>query len=43
MRLLAEPPAVARPVELFNGKDLAGWVNIYGTPDAWTVRNGILV
>ncbi|HEY7427115.1 MAG TPA: DUF1080 domain-containing protein [Gemmataceae bacterium] len=35
--------AAAEPVQLFNGKDLTGWVNVYGTPDTWTVRDGTLV
>src|SRR5262245_14625960 len=35
--------AAAEPVQLFNGRDLTGWVNVYGTPDTWTVRDGILV
>ncbi|HSK11051.1 MAG TPA: DUF1080 domain-containing protein [Vicinamibacterales bacterium] len=29
--------------ELFNGKDLSGWVNINTAPDTWTVRDGVLV
>ncbi len=30
-------------VELFNGKDLTGWVNVNTSPDTWTVRDGVLV
>jgi len=30
-------------LDLFNGKDLAGWVNINTAPDTWTVKDGILV
>lgn len=30
-------------VDLFNGKDLAGWVNVNTAPDTWTVRDGLLV
>jgi hypothetical protein len=29
--------------DLFNGKDLSGWVNVNTDPDTWTVRDGILV
>jgi len=28
---------------LFNGKDLAGWVNVNTDPDTWSVRDGLLV
>jgi hypothetical protein len=30
-------------VDLFNGKDLTGWVNVNTDPDTWTVQDGILV
>jgi len=30
-------------VDLFNGKDLAGWVNVNTAADAWTVRDGLLI
>jgi len=29
--------------ELFNGKDLSGWVNVNTDDDTWTVRDGLLV
>ncbi len=29
--------------ELFNGKDLSGWVNVNTAKDTWTVRDGMLV
>ena len=29
--------------DLFNGKDLSGWVNVNTAPDTWTVRDGLLV
>jgi hypothetical protein len=29
--------------ELFNGKDLSGWVNVNTAPDTWSVRDGLLV
>lgn len=28
---------------LFNGKDLTGWVNVNSAPDTWRIENGILV
>ena len=30
-------------VELFNGKDLRGWVNVNGARSTWSVRDGLLV
>jgi hypothetical protein len=30
-------------VDLFNGRDLAGWVNVNTRPDTWSVRDGVLV
>jgi hypothetical protein len=32
-----------RPIELFNGKDLAGWVNVNGAAGTWSVSDGVLV
>lgn len=29
--------------DLFNGKDLTGWVNVNTGPDTWKVRDGLLV
>ncbi len=29
--------------DLFNGKDLSGWVNVNTDKDTWSVRNGLLV
>lgn len=29
--------------ELFNGKDLSGWVDVNTSPETWTVRDGMLV
>jgi len=29
--------------DLFNGKDLSGWVNVNTDADTWTVRDGLLV
>ncbi len=30
-------------VDLFNGKDLTGWVNVNTAPDTWSVRDGLLI
>lgn len=43
----AEPEA-ARPsapgfVDLFNGKDLSGWINVNTSPETWSVKDGLLV
>ncbi len=35
--------AVPDFVDLFNGKDLSGWVNVNTDPDTWSVRDGVLV
>jgi hypothetical protein len=44
--LCAGAQAVAAEVpqfrELFNGKDLSGWVNVNTDEDTWTVRDGVL-
>lgn len=37
----SEDAAVFR--ELFNGKDLSGWVNVNTGRDTWSVRDGLLV
>lgn len=37
----ATPPLQFR--DLFNGKDLTGWVDVNTSPDTWKVRDGILV
>ena len=29
--------------DLFNGRDLTGWVNVNTSPDTWSVRDGLLV
>jgi hypothetical protein len=42
----AGPPAdspAPRFVDLFNGRDLAGWINVNTSPDTWSVRDGRLV
>lgn len=30
-------------IELFNGRDLTGWVNVNTGPDTWKVKDGLLV
>jgi hypothetical protein len=39
----ASGPPIPGFVDLFNGKDLAGWVNVNTAPDTWSVRDGVLV
>src|SRR5438046_5648222 len=39
-RLRAEDIPAFR--DLFNGKDLSGWVNVNTGPDTWTVSEGLL-
>ena len=29
--------------DLFNGKDLRGWVNVNTAPDTWRVKGGVLI
>lgn len=43
--LALSAPAVEAPqwVELFNGKDLSGWVPVNTAPDTWSVRDGMLI
>jgi len=45
--LLAWLGAGAGPVpefkDLFNGKDLTGWVNVNTDPDTWRVKDGLLI
>ncbi len=45
--LCATLPAGAGEVpqfrDLFNGKDLSGWVNVNTEPNTWTVQDGVLV
>jgi hypothetical protein len=39
-----QPPRWGKPIELLNGKDLAGWKpRTAGTKNGWVVRDGILV
>ena len=35
--------SVPQFVDLFNGKDLTGWVNVNTAPDTWKVQDGLLI
>src|SRR6188508_2253254 len=35
--------SVPQFVDLFNGKDLTGWVNVNTAPDTWKVKDGTLI
>jgi 3-keto-disaccharide hydrolase len=39
----AQSLAVPEFRDLFNGKDLTGWVNVNTDPDTWSVRDGLLI
>jgi hypothetical protein len=41
--LIARAQELPRFRELFNGKDLSGWVNVNTAPETWKVRDGLLV
>ena len=36
-------PSAPRWVDLFNGKDLAGWVDVNTSPATWSVKDGVLI
>jgi hypothetical protein len=38
-----ESTAVPGFVDLFNGRDLTGWVDVNTTPDTWSVKDGLLI
>ena len=40
---IAFAPAADGPIELFNGKDLTGWVNVNCAADTFAVRDGEIV
>ncbi|MBN2311204.1 MAG: DUF1080 domain-containing protein [Candidatus Hydrogenedentes bacterium] len=40
---LAQDAGVPQFQELFNGRDLTGWVNVNTAEDTWSVRDGLLV
>ena len=39
----AADTALPQFVDLFNGKDLSGWVNVNTAPDTWKVRDRLLI
>ncbi len=39
----AEPVEDPEFVDLFNGKDLTGWVDVNTSPETWSVRDGMLI
>ncbi len=42
--VVAAPAAdVPQYRDLFNGKDLTGWIDVNTSPDTWSVRDGLLV
>lgn len=41
--ILAQGEEVPQWRDLFNGKDLTGWVDVNTSPDTWFVRDGLLV
>jgi len=43
--LLSTAPAGQTPEfrDLFNGKDLSGWINVNTAPDTWAFKDGLLV
>src|SRR4026207_219525 len=41
--IAAASPDVPQFVDLFNGKDLTGWVNVNTDPDTWRVKDGLLI
>lgn len=45
--LLIATPVCAEPaagwVDLFNGRDLTGWVDVNTSPETWKVRDGLLI
>jgi hypothetical protein len=41
--LPAAPQEVPQYKDLFNGKDLAGWVNVNTKPETWKVQDGMLI
>lgn len=36
-------PEIPRFRDLFNGKDLSGWINVNTNPDTWRVRDGLII
>ncbi len=42
-QVTASPKADEEFVSLFNGQDLAGWVNVNCAPETWIVKDGMIV
>lgn len=40
MMVFSQPPAAFR--DLFNGRDLSGWVDVNTSPETWRVEDGLL-
>ncbi len=40
---VASPQSVPQFRDLFNGKDLSGWVNVNTAEDTWRVKDGLLI
>ncbi len=40
---VAWPEDLLQVRDLFNGKDLSGWVNVNTAPDTWSVKDGMIV
>ena len=40
---VAAEPEAAGFKDLFNGKDLTGWVDVNTSPETWSVRDGLLI
>ena len=38
-----QPVATPEFVDLFNGRDLSGWVDVNTSPETWSVKDGLLV
>ncbi|HRQ88781.1 MAG TPA: DUF1080 domain-containing protein, partial [Bacteroidia bacterium] len=46
LSLSASAPGEETPTgfrDLFNGKDLTGWVDVNTSPETWSVRDGLLI
>jgi hypothetical protein len=39
----AEPTQAGAFVDLFNGKDLSGWIDVNTSPETWRVEDGLLI
>ena len=37
------PNPIPQFVDMFNGKDLSGWVNINTAEDTWKIRDGMVI